>query len=64
MIIFHKFIFYFSKILSEKEDELIMSILPSQLREIQEILVKETDNNATVELITLNQQNTIDQLLK
>ena len=54
----------FSKILSEKEDELIMSILPSQLRQIQEILIKETDNNATVELITLNQQNNIDQVLK
>jgi len=60
----HKITEMASKILSEKEDELIMSILPSQLRQIQEILIKETDNNATVELITLNQQNNIDQVLK
>ena len=52
------------EIISEKGEELLLSVLPAQTREIQEILIKETDSKATIELITLNQQKEGDEILK
>ena len=48
----------------EQDDEIIMTILPSQLRQIQELFEKETEGKATCELITLNQQKNQDEILK
>ena len=41
---------------SQKDDELVLLIAPSQLRDIQQLLIEKTDNQGTVELITLNHQ--------
>ena len=52
------------EIVLEQNDEIIMTILPSQLRQIQELFEKETEGKATCELITLNQQKNQDEILK
>ena len=52
------------EIVLEQDDEIIMTILPSQLRQIQELFEKETEGKATCELITLNQQKNQDEILK
>ena len=44
-------------IVSQKDDELVLLIAPSQLRDIQQLLIEKTDNQGTVELITLNHQS-------
>jgi len=52
------------EIVLEQDEEIIMTILPSQLRQIQELFEKETEGKATCELITLNQQKNQDEILK
>ena len=42
--------------------ELNMTIVPNQLKQIQDILSKETAGKGTVELVSLNKQNASDQV--
>jgi len=42
--------------------ELNMTIVPNQLKQIQDILSKETGGKGTVELVSLNKQNASDQV--
>lgn len=49
---------------SETDDELVLLIAPSQLRDIQQLLIERTANKGTVELITLNHQNEKDEVLQ
>ena len=53
----HTYLSYkFRTVVSQKDDELVLLIAPSQLRDIQQLLIEKTDNQGTVELITLNHQ--------
>ena len=64
---FLTFNFNFSAILSEKvseeSKELNLTIAPNQLKQIQDILIKETDGKGSVELITLNKQKANDEII-
>merc|ERR1712037_107060 len=56
-----------SKVIDEKEadDHVLLNIMimPHQLKEIQQIFVKETTGKASVELISLNKQKSSDEQL-
>lgn len=62
-----KFIRHSSEILSEKANgeikELNLTIAPNQLKQIQDILVKDTGGKGSVELISLNKQKANDEII-
>ena len=53
----------FSDATGEDSKELNLTIAPNQLKQIQDILIKETDGKGSVELITLNKQKANDEII-
>lgn len=59
---------FYREVLTEtataEQMELNITIAPNQLKQIQDILRKETDGKGSVELIALNKQKANDELIK